>query len=384
VSGDESFDVLPPSWRPDLRENVDLVEEVLRLEGYDAIPSVLPPAPAGGGLTRVQRQRRSAVRALAANGFLEVLCYPFVGSAVLDTFGVPEDDERRALVRVSNPLSDDEPYLRTTLLPGLLAAAVRNVGRGAAGFAVYEAGSVFLSADAAAAVAPSPSTAHRPSDDELAALDALLPCQPRHLAGVLVGDIDAAGWWGAGRPAAWSDAVSAAAMVAHAVGAELTVRQAEYVPWHPGRCAELVAGDTVVGHAGELHPRVVAALGLPARAAAFELDLDAVCAAAPARPTAPALSTYPPAGRDVALVVAADVPQAEVEAALRDGAGALLESLELFDLYTGAPIPDGAKSLAYALRFRAPDRTLTDDEANEARDAAVAEAARRTGAQLRS
>ncbi|MDQ1724035.1 MAG: phenylalanyl-tRNA synthetase beta chain [Frankiaceae bacterium] len=383
VSGDGTLSVLPPSWRPDLRENVDLVEEVLRLEGYDAIPSVLPPAPAGGGLTRVQRQRRSAARALAAVGFLEVLSYPFVGEAVLDTLGVPAGDPRRRLVRVSNPLSDDEPYLRTTLLPGLLTAAARNVGRGSAGFAVYEAGSVFFAVPGTGPVA-SPSTAHRPSEAELAALDAVLPEQPRHLAGVLVGDADPAGWWGEGRPTAWSDAVAAAVTAARAVGAHLNVRQAELAPWHPGRCAALLVGDAVVGHAGELHPRVVAALGLPERAAAFELDLDAVCAAAPETPVVPTLSTYPPVGRDVALVVAADVPQSAVETALRDGAGALLESLDLFDVYTGAPIPDGSKSLAYALRFRAPDRTLTDDEANDARDAAVAEAGHRTAAVLRS
>ena len=144
IPGDDTLSVMPPSWRPDLREGVDLVEEVLRLEGYDAIPSVLPPAPAGRGLTRVQRQRRSAARALAAVGFLEVLSYPFVGQAVFDTFGVPAGDKRRDLVRVSNPLSDDEPFMRTTMLPGLLAAASRNVARGSGGFAVYEAGAVFL------------------------------------------------------------------------------------------------------------------------------------------------------------------------------------------------------------------------------------------------
>ncbi|MCU1678280.1 MAG: phenylalanine--tRNA ligase subunit beta, partial [Frankiales bacterium] len=375
--------VTPPGWRPDLQFAIDLVEEVVRLEGYDAIPSVLPRPPAGRGLSRAQRQSRAAARAIASAGFLEVLTYPFVAAEALDTLGFPADDDRRSLVRLSNPLSEDEPYLRTTLLTGLLTTAARNVGRGAADFAVYEAGSVFRAVPGRAAVA-TPSTAGRPSDDELAALNSVLPRQPRRLAGILVGDVEPVGWWGPGRPAAWSDAVAAAHAVASAVGTRLTVRQDEHAPWHPGRCAVLLAGETVVGHAGELHPRVVAAYGLPAGAAAFEVDLDLLCAAAPETPTAPTLSNYPPAGRDVAVVVAADVPQAEVQAALAAGAGELLEWVRLFDVYTGPPIPAGSKSLAYAMRFRAADHTLTDEEANAARDAAVAEAARRTGAELRS
>jgi phenylalanyl-tRNA synthetase beta chain len=383
VSGDGPFSVVAPSWRPDLREPIDLVEEVVRLEGYDAIPPVLPAAPAGRGLTREQRQRRAAARALAATGLVEVLSYPFVASEFLDTFGVSADDPRRLLVRVSNALSDDEPHLRSTLLPGLLATLLRNLGRGATDVAVFEAGSVFFASPFTDAP-PTPVTTQRPTDLELAALDAVLPRQPRHLAAVRVGEAERSGWAGPGRPADWSDAVAEAVLAAGAAGTGLSVRQVEYAPWHPGRCAALLADDVVVGHAGELHPRVLAAVGLPPRVVAFEFDLDAVCAAAPEVVTAPSLATYPPAGRDVALVVAAAVPQAAVADALRAGAGELLESLRLFDVYTGAPIAAGSKSLAYALRFRASDRTLTDEEANSARDAAVAEAGRRTGAILRS
>jgi phenylalanyl-tRNA synthetase beta chain len=383
VTGDGPFSVVAPSWRPDLREPIDLVEEVVRLEGYDAIPPVLPAAPAGRGLTRDQRQRRAATRALAATGLIEVLSYPFVAGAFLDTFGLRADDARRSLVRVANALSDDEPYLRSTLLPGLLATLLRNLGRGATDVAVFEAGAVFV-ASPFTDPPPTPVTSQRPTEAEIAALDAVLPHQPRHLAAAVVGEVERSGWAGPGRAVDWSDAVADALLAARAAGTELGVRQAEHAPWHPGRCAALLAGDAIVGHAGELHPRVLAALGLPPRVVAFELDLDAVCAAAPEVVAAPALSTYPPAGRDVALVVAAEVPQAAVAAALQAGAGDLLESLRLFDVYTGAPIPSGSKSLAYALRFRASDRTLTDEEANVARDAAIAEAGRRTGAVLRS
>jgi phenylalanyl-tRNA synthetase beta chain len=216
----------------------------------------------------------------------------------------------------------------------------------------------------------------------VAALEAALPSQPHRVAVALCGDREPAGWWGPARPVSWADAVEAARVVAEAVGVVLTVRRDEHAPWHPGRCAALYAGTTQIGHAGELHPRVVEALGLPPRTCAMEVELDRF--AATDRPVpAPAVSAFPVATQDVALVVAASVPAAEVEAALRAGAGTLLESLRLFDVYEGPQIGDGRRSLAFALRFRAPDRTLTVEETTAARDAAVAEAAARTGAELR-
>jgi phenylalanyl-tRNA synthetase beta chain len=175
--------------------------------------------------------------------------------------------------------------------------------------------------------------------------------------------------------------VQAARLVAAASGVELTVRAGARDPWHPGRCAELLVGDRVVGHAGELHPRVCAALELPARTSIMELDVDALPPAQVA--VGPHVSTFPPVLLDLALVVADDVPAAEVETALREGAGELLEALRLFDVYTGAPVPAGSRSLAYALTLRAPDRTLTSEEATAVRDAAIA-AAGRTGATLRA
>ncbi len=169
--------------------------------------------------------------------------------------------------------------------------------------------------------------------------------------------------------------------MADAAGVELTVRAGDHAPWHPGRCAELLVGDTVVGHAGELHPRVCAALELPPRTAVMELDVDAL----PERPVAqgPAISAFPPVLMDVALAVPADQPESGVRAALAAGAGELLEDLQLFDVYTGAQLGEGRKSLAYAFVFRAPDRTLTGEEAQAAFDAAVASAGAATGAVLR-
>ncbi|HEY3086781.1 MAG TPA: phenylalanine--tRNA ligase subunit beta [Jatrophihabitantaceae bacterium] len=381
VSGDGVLRVRPPSWRPDLTDPADLDEEVIRLEGYDKIPSQLPTPPPGRGLTAEQRLRRGVSRALGAAGCTEVLSSVFAAPSVHDAFGLAPDDPRRAAIRVLNPLSDAEPELRTSLLPGLLATLRRNVGRGSRDLALFETGLVYLH-NAGAPPAPVLGVEHRPSDDELAVLYATVPPQPRHVAVVLAGEIAPSGWWGAGRAAIWADAVRAARTVAEAARTELIVRAADYAPWHPGRCAELLLDDVVVGYAGELHPRVAATLDLPPRTAAMELDLDAFSPPPPAQ--APQVSPFPPVLLDIALVVPSDVPAATLLAAVREGAGELLESARLFDVFADAErLGPDRKSLAFALRFRAPDRTLTGDEAAAARDAAVARAAELCSAELR-
>ncbi|MFF5473557.1 phenylalanine--tRNA ligase subunit beta [Streptomyces achromogenes] len=387
VYGQDELIVTVPSWRPDLADPNDLAEEVIRLEGYENLPSTLPKPPSGRGLTHRQRLHRRAGRALAGAGYVEAPNYPFVSEQVFDQLQLAADDPARRVVKLVNPLSDEEPALRTTLLPGLLGALRRNAGRGSHDLALFETGLVFHPREESRAAAHLP-VDRRPTDEEIAALNAVLPEQPRHAAVVLAGAREQAGWWGKGRPADWADAVEAARALAREAGAELVVRKGQYGPWHPGRCAELVVvadgGEKVVGHAGELHPRVLKALGLPERTCAMELDLDALEAAGDGVPQAPGISTFPVATQDVALVVDKPVPAAEVEAALREGAGELLESIRLFDVYENAEqLGEGRKSLAYALRFRAGDRTLTVDEASAARDAAVALAGERTGAALR-
>ncbi|MFD9391354.1 phenylalanine--tRNA ligase subunit beta [Streptomyces sp. NPDC060000] len=387
VYGQDELIVTVPSWRPDLAEVNDLAEEVIRLEGYENLPSTLPKPPSGRGLTHRQRLHRRVGRALAGAGYVEAPNYPFIGEQVFDQLGLDADDPARRVVKLTNPLNDEEPALRTSLLPGLLAALRRNDGRGSHDLALFETGLVFLPQEEQRVAGHLP-VDRRPTDEELASLDAVLPAQPRHVATVLAGAREQAGWWGRGRPADWADAVEAARAVAREAGAELVVRSGQYGPWHPGRCAELVVvvdgAERVVGHAGELHPRVLKALGLPSRTSAMELDLDVLEQVGDDTPRAPSISAFPVATQDVALVVDTFVPHADVEAALREGAGELLEGIRLFDVYENAEqLGDGRKSLAYALRFRAGDRTLTVDEASAARDAAVALAGERTGAVLR-
>ena len=396
--------VTPPSWRPDLTDPADLAEEVIRLEGYSNVPVSQPRATAGRGLTARQKTLRAVARTLGEAGFVEVHSDPFGPADEADTLMLPPEDPRRPTVTVANPLSEDQPSLRTTLLPGLFRTLARNIGRGFADIELFETGLVFRPRPGQAATAPILATDRGPTEAELAALAAALPDQPLLVAGVLAGNRELPGWWGPGRAESWADAIEAARLVGAASHLALDVRAAEAAPWHPGRCAALyvraagtpgqppgeaaggTAGEWLAGFAGELHPRVLAAYGLPPRSSAFELDFGVLAAAAEAQGPVrgPALSAYPLATQDVALVVADDVPAADVVAALRAGAGELLEDVRLFDVYTGAQLGQGRKSLAYTLRLRAPDRTLTAAEATAVRDAAVAEAARRTGAVLRA
>lgn len=373
LEGDDPLLVTPPTWRPDLRGPADLVEEVLRLEGYDTIPVALPSAPAGRGLSEPQRLRRLASRSFAAAGLVEVVTPPFVADQPLEVLGLV----RHEAPRVLNPLSEQEATLRPSLLPGLLTALLRNTGRGLHDVALFETGSVFRGLGIP--VPAVPKTSQRPSDEEIAALDAALPAQPR-LAGIVL-----AGRRVGERQVEAADAVEVLCSVARSLGVTLTVARSEQLPFHPGRCAALLLKGVQIGTAGEFHPRVIAALGLPERTVAAEIDLDALVAAAAERgpALAPTVSPYPPSSVDVALVVTDDVLSGDLEQSLRDGAGELLEQIRLFDVFTGPQVGEGFTSLAFNLRFRAADRTLTDAEVLAARDAAVARAATDFGAVLR-
>ena len=377
----------PPPWRPTSTDPYDLVEEVLRIVGYDKVPSVLPAAPAGRGLTKRQRLRRRVGIALAALGYVEALAYPFVGDRDLDGLGLPADDERRAALRIANPLSEQEPLLRTTLLPGLLrnAGAQRRPGAERHRAVRDRAASSCPGSRAVRRHRRWASTARRRSTSSKQL--ERRPARPApHVGVVLAGARGEAGWWGAAAPRGWADAIEAAREVGRALGLDADGRGcASTRPGTRAAARVLLVGETAVGYAGELHPKVCTAFGVPARTCAAELDLDALIQQAPDITVAQPFSTYPggQGGRRARRRRGCDVGS-DVEAALRAGAGELLESVRLFDVYTGEQVGAGKKSLAFSLRFRAPDRTLTEAEIKAARDAAVADAAERTGAVQRA
>lgn len=385
IEGTTIVDVFPPTWRPDLVGPADLIEEVARLVGYDKIPSILPVAPAGRGLSVEQKARRSVARSLAEAGFVEILSYPFVSVSQLDGLRIEQDDPRRVGVKLLNALQADKAILRTNLLVTLLDTARRNAARGNTDLSLFEMGMV-TKPKTDATGAPQLPPAKLPTQDQLASLYAAVPDQPRHVAGVLSGQLELDGWWGKGRAADWTDALGAAQLVAERVGVIVkVVSDAQYPPYHPGRCARIELEDgQVVGHAGELHPKVIEELGLSPRAAAFEMNLTVLVGQVTDQAyQAMPVSTFPLSKEDLALVVDASVTAQEVFEAVRDGAGPLLEELRLFDVYVGDQVVEGKKSLAFSLRMRASDRTLTAQDSELVRNNAITEANKRVGAVLR-
>lgn len=392
--GGATVQVSAPSWRPDLTGSAELVEEIARLDGYDNIPVQLPVAPAGTGLTFAQRARRDIVRTVAEQGLTQVLSYPFVGD-IYDRLELPADDERRQAVRIANPLADDAPLLRTSVLDSLIDVAVRNVSRGIGDVALYEVGNVTTSAGVVPA--PIPGVAQRPSQAEIEALAAGTPRQRLHLGAILCGQHGYSGVLQHVRNWDWADAVELVRDIASLLGVKLHVANAERAPWHPGRCAEIrIVVPTknptrpqigeVIGYASELHPRIVKKLGLPERACAVELDLDALIERSSSQPVVKAqpVSTYPAAKEDFAFVVDEATPSQAVAAAIIIAGGKLLDDVRLFDVYRGPQLGPGRKSLAFSVRLRASDHTLSASETEAARARIIKQVGKYTGAKLRA
>jgi phenylalanyl-tRNA synthetase beta chain len=387
-STDTRYSVTPPTWRPDLIDAASLAEEVARIVGYDRIPSVLPVAPPGRGITREQRLRRKAADALAAVGAVEVLSYPFLSRTANDTFGSPTGDAVPA-VRLANPLDVEAPFLRTSMLPGLIDVARRNLSRGLTDLSLFEIGLVFR---------PEPGVSYGhatdlplggalPSDETLALLNAGIPPQPRHVGVLVTGNAVAKQPGQPALPVGVADALTAVHQLAASVGAEVRVVQGRHKALHPGRTAELVVdtptGAVPIGFAGELLPALARELDLPRVVGVAEVDLDALLEHARREVVVSPIVSMPAATQDLSLVVSVEVPAAELLATVVEGAGELLEQARLVDDYRGTGVGEGEKSLTFALRFRAGDRTLTAAEATEAKNGAVALAATRFTATLR-
>jgi phenylalanyl-tRNA synthetase beta chain len=354
---------VPPSWRFDLELWADLEEEVARGWGYDQLPATLPAAT-GGRLTATQRLRRQAREALAGMGVTEVQTYPFLSQAAFDRLELPADDPRRRTLRLANPISEEAPELRTTLLPGLAEAAGRNLARGLDGVAVHELGAVFL-----------------PDPDR----EGELPDEPLTLGVLLAGQAPAGRFDDPRRPFDFADAKGVVEGLVAALGVlGVGYRAEEPAPYHPGRCAAVLLEDRPVGLLGQLHPRVAVAWELPAATFAVELELASLLAAVPRMRPAPTPSPYPELTFDVAFLVPPGVAASDLEAALREAGGDLLTRLTLFDAYEGPPLPPGHRNLAYRVALQAADRTLTDADGAAVRDRMAALAAARTQAVLRT
>ncbi|MDX1690635.1 MAG: phenylalanine--tRNA ligase subunit beta [Acidimicrobiia bacterium] len=350
--------VTVPSYRPDVSRPADLVEEVLRLHGFDAVPERVPHGP-GGGLPDAEARRRAVRAAMVGAGYHETMSYAFVGPGDVEAMGYPDDDVRAHPVGVRNPLNEEEGVLRTTLLPGLLRGLRVNQTRNNPDVALFEMGRTFF-ADAGP-----------------------LPHQPEHLAFATVGAVPGPAWSHGGEVRDWTDATGLVATLGEALGLDLHVRQTSRPGFHPGRCADVVLDGAVIGTVGEIHPRVAARFDVTGRVAAGELDLTSVLQRPPHRVFVTP-SPYPPVVFDLAFDLPAEVPAADLVRAVRDAGGEHLERAVLFDVFTGPPLEQGRKSLGVRLTYRDPGRTLTDEELGPVRDSIAAAVADHLDGILRS
>jgi phenylalanyl-tRNA synthetase beta chain len=367
----DGLDVTPPPVRrEDVTREADLIEEVARIDGLERLPATLPKRrDAYGLLTHAQHLRRRAVDALVGRGLYETVGWTFASPSLADRLCLDARDPRRGAPVVENPLSEDQSLLRTTLLGSLLDTAARNLARGASDLRLFEVGTVFaLPADPASAGAPA---------GQSATVDALREtgiAEHRSLAVLLAGRLHEPSWGVPEPPVADFYAVKgvleALAPALRVDGIELASDPQPFL--HPGRTAAVtVGGGEPIGWLGELHPLVAESWELPA-ASCFEIDLDRLIAAAPAEIGYEDLIGYPPLRQDIAVVLSRDVPAAHVLSAVREAAGELLRDVRVFDVYTGAQVGEGRRSLALALSFRAADRTLTDEDVAPVQERIVA------------
>jgi phenylalanyl-tRNA synthetase beta chain len=340
-----TFSVTVPTFRPDTTTETDVVEEIARHHGYGRIPKRVPTSVQTGSLTPLQRDRRTIRQVLVGLGVHEAMPLPFLAPGDLARAGLPAD-----AVTLTNPLAAEESVLRTSLRPGLLRAVAYNESHRTDGVALFELGKVF--------------------GPPLGGVT--LPDEREHLAVALAG-VDA------------TEAVRVWDVLHRTLGLPgAGIDQTRPVPGlHPGRSGVLVLDTAEVGEVGEVDPAVLDALGIRERVAWLQVDLGAALALPHGEHPYHPISRYPSSDVDLAFEVDEAVPAARVAAAVRGGAGELLVDLALFDVFRGAPVPEGRRSLAYRLRLQASDRTLTDDEITAVRDAVVA-AVERLGATLRA
>jgi phenylalanyl-tRNA synthetase beta chain len=342
----DGLDVTPPHVRRDVTREADVVEEVARLDGVDKLPATLPArrriAPAK--LTDDQLLRRRAEDVLVGRGLYEIAGWSFTEPGVLDRLRLPADSPLRNVVPLENPLSEAQSILRPSILGSLLDVARHNTARGMAELALFESGTVYRGADRLA--------------DEHHALGVLVTADVFTAKGLLEAVLDT-------------------------LRVPWEVESAQWPFLHPGRSAAVVSGGERLGFVGEVHPLVARAWELERTLAAFAIDMGKVAAAAPAVATYADLTSFPALRQDLAVVVAADVPAARVLETVRGAGGELLANSGVFDVYTGEQVGEGRVSLALHLEFRAPDRTLTDEDVAPVRERIVAALQEELGGELR-
>lgn len=354
------MEVTIPTFRPDLEREIDLIEEIARLHGFNEVSSTLPASRGKHGkLSREQKIERVVQRSLQASGLFEAITYSFIDPAQIEALRLPVDAQ--SLVHLENPLSAEQSVLRPSLLPGLIASLRGNINRGTESVALCEIGGVFVAAGAKQ------------------------PEETKRIGVVATGPVAEAAWYSRPADADFFNAKGIVEAMMDAAGVtDWSLSGALHPTYHPSRCTALACGGAQVGFIGELHPEIQHALDIPCAVALVEVDLAPIAAAvSDVRPFAE-VARHPAVRIDLALVVDEQVPAGEVERVIVQTGGSLLEKALLFDVYRGEQVEAARKSLAFELVFRADDRTLTDEEVAAVRDRIVARLGRESGATVRA
>ncbi len=359
----ENLLVTVPSHRVDVSQEVDLIEEVARIHGYNQIPDTLPYGQSTRGIKTKEQSLNAQVRdLLAESGLYEVMTYSFINSRVYDLMNLPPDSGLRNALKIQNPLSEERSVMRTMLLPCLLEILARNHNRRVQNGAVFELGRVFIP---------------RGENQQ--------PEERATLAAAAMGR-SAAGW---NQPARDYDYYYLKGVLEN-LFSRLGAGPVNFLPetgspsFHPGKTAFLEAGGTRLGVVGELHPDVLENYDLPEKVVAFELDLEQLIAVSGNTAGYSHLPKFPGIERDIAIIVKKSIPAADIISVIQKAGGRLLRSVSLFDVYQGEQVPEGMKSMAFALKFQAEDRTLTDAEVGERTEEISKALDQRLGAELRS
>lgn len=351
--GHERISVDVPSFRGDVCEEIDLAEEVARIWGYNNVATKLPGGGSKGGYSREYAFAEQVRNVLNAAGATEAMTSPFMADADFDALGFPLDDGRRGAIRISNPMVEELSIMRTTMIPSMLASVRFNVNRSADRVFLFEIGRVYFPSRALAA-GEVPPRGQTPAEEK------------RILVGAMTGLATTHSWHTAERQFDFFDAKGAMEALLDDLGiASVSYVPTERPPFHPGRAASILVEGQELGVVGQLHPDVAGAYSVPGGTLLFEVDLDVLMQLAQGDCEYKQLPRFPAIERDIALVVSNSVLAHDVEQAIAEAGGELVESVDLFDVYSGPQVGEGRRSLAFTVTFRSDQRTLTDDEVNE-------------------
>jgi phenylalanyl-tRNA synthetase beta chain len=337
--------VTPPSFRGDLEREIDLIEEVARLDGYERIPITIPKGPPSSEeRSKEFIAERKVIDTLINHGYHEVVTYSFTSPASWDTIGLPPDDPRRKHLRILNPLTEDFSVMRTTLIPGLLETAQYNISRKNSNLKFFELKKVFI-----------------PQERER------LPEEIKFLVGLAMGFDRDPHWAFSPRPVDFYDIKGCVEDLLDALQIKRAkFNKAEDIPYlHPGKASKVVLDQEVLGVIGEVHPQVLGHYEIHGKAYLFEMDFSKMVKWAGEERRFQSLPKFPVVYRDLSVVVDRALEAEKVMEAIRAFHQPFVEEITLFDIYQGSPVPEGKKGISYRIRYQANDRTLTDEEVNQ-------------------